>query len=152
MDRRQYARVPFGYDIVNGSAVINEVNAAQLKLFFNVFMEGESMAEAARQAGLQCSTATYPHLFKRKEYCGTDYYPAIINTEYQQILIAEWERRKGQSPLRPKKRPRKGVQLYTEFKLTTQHAIRSDDPVEAASAFYLRIRPCYQRIKNQAGH
>ena len=93
MDRRRYGRVPFGYDIVDGAAVINEADAGRLKLFFKVFMDGESMADAARQAKLQCSTTTYPHLFKRKEYCGTDYYPAIITHEYQALLIAEWEKR-----------------------------------------------------------
>ena len=151
MDRRQFARVPFGYDIVDGAAVINEAAAGQLKVFFQVFMRGESMAEAARQARLQCSTTTYPHLFKRKEYCGTDYYPAIITSDYQQELIAEWEKRKGESPRQPKQRPRKGVPLYMDFKLTSQHASRSDAPEDVAAAFYRRIRPRYKRVKTQEG-
>ena len=104
MDRRRYGRVPFGYDIVDGAAVINEADAGRLRLFFRVFMSGESMAEAARQAGLQCSATTYPHLFKRKEYRGTDYYPAIITGDYQRGLIAEWERRRGEKRGKGKQR------------------------------------------------
>ena len=147
------ARVPFGYEIVDGKAQVNAEAAERLKLFFSEFLSGASMAEAARKARLQCSTTTYPHLFKRKEYSGTDYYPAIITPEYQQQLIAEWEKRKGEAPRRGNTHTPKGVPLYTEFRVFKDRMCgdrelcrdrESADPAAVAAAIYQRIRPRYK--------
>ena len=101
MDRR----IPFGYEIIDGKAVINEQKVKQLRLYFERYLSGQSMADAARVAHLPVSSSTYPHLFKRKEYCGTDYYPAVITKEYQAQLVAEWQRRKDEHPRRRRKQP-----------------------------------------------
>ena len=138
------ARVPFGYEIVDGKAQVNAEAAERLKLFFSEFLSGASMAEAARKARLQCSTTTYPHLFKRKEYSGTDYYPAVISSDYQEKLIAEWERRRGQKPIRLKERIPKGVRIYTDFRIVKK-GTDSDDLVEQMNVLYQRIRPRVSR-------
>ena len=151
MSKMKNGRIPFGYDIVNGAAVINEATAGQLKTFFQVFLAGETMAEAARQAQLSCSMSTYPHFFQRKEYIGTEYYPAIITPEYQAQLIAEWKKRKGETRRKQKKPSRKGVPLYTDFRLTEQQGTRQEDPADFAAAFYRCIRPCYKGRTTQTG-
>ena len=84
------SKIPFGYEIIGGKAYVNAQEAAQLKTYFRKYLEGLSMSAAAQEARLPFSSTTYPHLFKRKEYLGTDYYPALITEEYQRQLIDEW--------------------------------------------------------------
>lgn len=115
-DLRARARIPFGYSIVDGKATIDEHDADILKQYYEAFLSGASMADAARQAGLKCSSTTLPHFFRRKEYVGTEYYPAIITPDYQDRLIAEWKKRAGEAPFK-RPPPKKGVKIYTEFSL-----------------------------------
>ena len=78
MDGRSRARIPYGYRIVNGQAEIDHAERDILLGYFEAYLSGEPMSYAAEKVGLPFSPATYPHLFKRKEYLGTDFYPAII--------------------------------------------------------------------------
>ena len=114
-DLRKRGGVPFGYRIENGKAVVNEEEAEKLREFFKLFLAGSSMAAAARDAGLSCHHTTLPFLFKRKAYVGTDFYPAIITTEYQEKLVSEWEKRKGEGPRTPNVRAVRFVKINTEF-------------------------------------
>lgn len=145
------SKIPFGYRIVGGKAEIDEREAYQLKLYFKNYLEGDSMSAAAKSAGLACSSSTYPHLLKRKEYTGTDYYPAIISPEYQKRLISEWEKRKGESPRMPKKHIQKGVRIYTDFKIVRARGYDPEDPVDCAAALYQRIRPAKKKTKAPDG-
>ena len=146
-DMRRKAKVPYGYDIVDGAAVINEAEAAGLKLYFRRYHDGDSMAEAARKARLPYSPTSLPHLFQRKEYVGTDYYPAIITPEYQKTLIDEWERRKGEKPRNLKRGTKKAVRIYTDFKLVKPRQYAPDDAEDCAAALYQRIRPNFTKQK-----
>lgn len=149
MDRR----IPFGYDIIDGKAVINERKMQQLKLYFKNYLDGQSMADAARVAHLPVSSSTYPNLFKRKEYCGTDYYPAVITKEYQKQLVTEWQRRKDEHPRRRRKQADKGVRVYTHFRMAStttnpsnnlpEQDLTEQNPTERMAVFYQRIRPDY---------
>ena len=145
-DLRAKARVPFGYRIAHGKAQVDPVESAQLRRYFSLYLGGASMAEAAKEAGLQCSASTFRNLLKRKEYRGTDYYPAIISAEYQEQLVAEWEKRKGENPRQPKERIPKGVRIYTDFRIHTdfrvvKNGLDSDDLVEQMNNLYQMIRP-----------
>ena len=79
------ARIPFGYRIVEGKAVIDEENLKKLKRFFSLYLEGTSMAEAARTAELPVSASTLPKLLRKKVYLGTDYYPPVLT--YDEFVI-----------------------------------------------------------------
>ena len=109
-------RIPYGYEIRHGRARIEPEEAGRLREFFTRFLDGATMAEAAREAGLPCSTGTLPNLFRRREYVGTAFYPAIITVEMQARLIGEWERRKTERQ-REVRRVRRGVKIYTAFSL-----------------------------------
>ena len=153
-------RTPYGYNIINGRAVIDEKKAEQLKLYFSGYLSGLSMADAARIARLPLSASTYSNLLKRKEYGGTDFYPAIIDPGYQEKLEQEWERRKEENSHRRRKPAEKGVRVYTEFRLTSSPAFTSSstssaasisdrpadpiDPVDQIAVLYQRIRPVYR--------
>ena len=143
-DLRKKARIPFGYRIVDGAAQIDPVESAQLKKYFSLYLGGETMAEAAHEAGLNCSATTFRNLLKRKEYAGTDYYPAIITSDYQKSLEAEWERRKDESRRGPKPSVPKGVRIYTDFRMVKKGTL-SDDPAEQTNVLYQRIRPKHKK-------
>ena len=143
-DLRSKGRVPYGYEIVDGKAVINQAEASILKAYFELYLSGLSMAQAGRKAGLQCSSTTFRNRLKRKEYCGTDYYPPLVTPEYQSELAAEWEKRKGGNPGRPRKQARKGVRIHTGFRMGGA-AVHSGDPAGYASLLYGRIRPDYRK-------
>ena len=134
-------KIPFGYRIRDGKAEIDEADAMILKTYYSLFLKGETMASAARQAGLEFSSSSLPNLFRRKEYVGTDYYPAIITEEYQKQLIQEHERRKALKPMPPQVHTKKAVKIHTSFCLVGAVAEQSEDPVECASVLYQRIRP-----------
>ena len=153
-------RTPYGYNIINGRAVIDEQKAEQLKLYFSGYLEGLSMADAARIARLPLSASTYSNLLKRKEYGGTDFYPAIIDPVYQEKLEQEWERRKEENSHRRRKPAEKGVRVYTEFRLvstptstlsSTTTTSASGSPADQIAVLYQRIRPVY-RSQNRPSH
>lgn len=141
-DLRARAKVPYGYRIADGRACVDAEEAAALRLFFRRYLEGETMSAAAREARLPCSQATLPHLFQRKEYAGTAFYPAIITEEYRQRLVAEWQGRKRQKARRTlPTHPAKGVRVYRDFRLVKARAYDGTDPAGCAAALYRRIRP-----------
>ena len=141
-------RIPFGYDIIDGKAVINDRKMKQLLQYFQCYLDGQSMADAARTAHLPVCSSTYPNLFKRKEYCGTEDYPAVITRDYQAQLVAEWKRRKDEHPRRRRKPALKGVKVYTHFKLASARAEAGGSPADLMAVFYQRIRPDYTQNKN----
>ena len=134
-------RVPFGYRIVEEKAVIHGAEAEQLLLYFRLYLSGMSMSGAAREAKLPCSETTCPHLFRRKEYVGTDFYPALITADYQQKLITEWQTRKMKRPKRRRASTEKRVRIYTRFCFSEKAGEVPSDPVEQIAALYQRIRP-----------
>ena len=130
-DLRSRARIPYGYRVADGKAVIHPEEASALRRYFREYLSGAPMTQAARAAGLPHAPASLPNLFRRKEYIGTDYYPPLISPAYQQALIREWEKRRVK---RPKKTgARKAVRIFTDFRL--------DRPEGPAAELYARIRP-----------
>lgn len=140
-DLRARARVPYGYRIADGKAYVDAEEAESLRLYFRKYMEGASMSAAARAARLPCSQSMLGELFQRKEYAGTDFYPPIITEEYQRALIAERAGRKGKYARTNTVHPKKGVRIYSAFRLVKARAYDSSDPVDCAAALYQRIRP-----------
>ena len=138
-DLRKRGGVPFGYRIENGKAVVNEEEAEKLREFFKLFLAGSSMAGAARDAGLSCHHTTLPFLMKRKAYVGTDFYPAIVTAEYQQKLITEWEKRKGEGPRTPNVRAVRFVKINTEFTSSSPEPPHTT-PESYIMALYEQIR------------
>lgn len=140
VDMRSRAKVPFGYKIVEGKAVIDQEEVVILWTFFTKFLEGKSMAEAARAAKFPGSSAVLSAYIHKPEYVGTDFYPAIISEEYQKKLIDEYETRKGKCYL-PKERPVKGVRLYKEFRFAKKEFPHAGDPADCVEAYYRGIEP-----------
>ena len=148
-DMRKTARIPFGYRIVDGRAQVDETEAEKLRQYFDLYLAGSSMAEAAREAGLQCSATTFRNLILRKEYTGTDYYPAIITADYQEQLLTEMKKRRVDNPRKVKERVPKGVVIHTEFRLLALRKSTDALPLpEQMNVLYQQIRPKYKKTSD----
>ena len=143
MDLRKKARVPYGYQIRGGRAVADEKEALQLTRYFEFYLEGLPMTEAAKRAGVVCSPATLPHFFFRKEYCGNDYYPALITSQYQHMLQEEWKKRRDVRGYVSREKERKSVQIYTQFYLAHPREVKEkpENLAEYLSMLYQNISP-----------
>ena len=73
------AHIPYGYRISDGKAVVNEVQAKQIRALFSEYISGKTMKDAAKNAGLQVLHASVGKLLRNRHYLGDDYYPAIID-------------------------------------------------------------------------
>lgn len=45
------SHIPFGYRIVNGKAVVDDVAAEQIKALFQAYVSGDSLSESAKKSG-----------------------------------------------------------------------------------------------------
>lgn len=72
---------PYGYDIVDGKAVINEETAAQVRALFRHYLDGKALTKAAELAGMKLYHGSAGRMLRNKHYLGDDYYPQIIDNE-----------------------------------------------------------------------
>ena len=66
------AHIPYGYHIVNGKAVVDEVQAEQIRKFFREYISGKALKAAAEKVGLRIFHGSAGR---------DDYYPAIVEQE-----------------------------------------------------------------------
>ena len=84
-------RIAFGYDRFNGRIVINEGQAAAVKLIYTWYAEGTSLGEIKKRLEGMCipSPQNKPtwgkqalsNILANPHYLGSDDYPAIISQE-----------------------------------------------------------------------
>lgn len=80
---------PFGYKIEKGKAVIDEVQAEQIRGIYAGYISGLSYIEAAKAAGVTMRYTGVRLMLMNKRYLGDDYYPAIIDQETFERAEAE---------------------------------------------------------------
>jgi hypothetical protein len=73
----------------NGKAVIDEEAAKQIKVLFNSYLSGDSLATAAQKAGIKVSHSGIGRILRNAKYLGDEYYPAIIDYDTFQAAQAE---------------------------------------------------------------
>lgn len=73
--------IPYGYRIENGAAVVDEVEAAVMREFFNCYISGLALMAAAEKVGLKLYHGSAGRMLRNKKYLGDEYYPAIIDRE-----------------------------------------------------------------------
>ncbi|ROR28088.1 hypothetical protein EDD66_10526 [Mobilisporobacter senegalensis] len=84
---------PYGYIIRNGKAVIDEMAAEQVKILYQSYLSGLSLANAAHRAGIKRCHATISNMLTNKRYLGDEYYPPIIEEPIFQQAETERLRR-----------------------------------------------------------
>lgn len=130
---------PYGYDIVGGTAVINEEQAANLRKLCENYLSGMSFVQAAKDVGLEMKHSGVKRLMQNPRYLGDDFYPAILTAEIAQAVEAERLRRDALY---------KGTR-YTKEAVTTviptrfsmkRTAPKYQDPIKQAEYAYGQIK------------
>lgn len=130
---------PYGYDIVGGTAVINEEQAANLRKLCENYLSGMSFVQAAKDVGLEIKHSGVKRLMQNPRYLGDDFYPAILTAEIAQAVEAERLRRVALY---------KGTR-YTKEAVTTviptrfamkRTAPKYQDPIKQAEYAYSQIK------------
>ena len=75
------AHIPYGYRIEDGKAVVDEVQAEQVRTFFKEYISGKALMVAAETVGLKLFHGSAGRMLRNTHYLGDEYYPAIIDRE-----------------------------------------------------------------------
>lgn len=132
------SHTPYGYRIINGKAIIDELAAGQIKALFQSYLTGDSLATAAKKAEIIAFHAGISRMLQNKRYLGDAYYPAIIDAET--FAAAEAERIRRAEKLGRVREPKvkKEVVYPTTFRVN-DGVERFDDPFQQAEYAYSLI-------------
>lgn len=84
---------PYGYQIVNGAAVVCKEQADQIRKIYKGYLGGLSLRTAAREAGLTLPHSSVRRMVQNPHYLGDEFYPAIIDRETYDAFEVERQRR-----------------------------------------------------------
>ena len=130
---------PYGYRIENGTAVICEEEAAQVRMIYKEYLGGASLENAALKAGLVKSHANVKKMLKDPHYLGDDFYPPIIDKEtFDAFDVERVRREKALGRDNRQRRPVEALPAPTSFKMgEPKETIR--DPYKRAEYLYRLI-------------
>lgn len=137
---RLMEHTPFGYEIIDGKAVINEEKAAVVRKIAENYLGGMSFVAAAADAGLKMSHCGVKRLIQNMRYLGDGFYPEILTKETADRIEAERIRR--EKMLGRGGRPEKDLpkaEVYTRFSAEPV-TVKYKDPVKQAEYAYSQIR------------
>lgn len=83
------SHTPFGYRIENGKAVIDKEAAEQIKTLFQSYLSGDSLATAAKKAGIKAFHSGIGRMLRNTRYLGDEFYPSIIDKDTFNTAEAE---------------------------------------------------------------
>ena len=86
---------PYGYKIVNGMAVIDEIEGAAVRKLYEGYLSGLGLQAAADEAGIPVNHCQAKRMMLNKKYLGTDYYPALVSEDIMEQVKAELTRKAG---------------------------------------------------------
>jgi len=84
---------PYGYRIKNGKAVVDEDQAAQIRIMYDGYLRGLGLMDAAKEAGMKMYHGSVKRMLQNSHYLGDAYYPAIIDRETFDAALAEQQKR-----------------------------------------------------------
>ena len=131
---------PYGYDIVEGKAVIDEEKAGQIRKICENYLSGMSFTSAAEDVGLTMSHCGVKRMIQNERYLGDDFYPAILTKEIAEQI--EKERLRREKMLGRDGRPGKSLptaKVFTSFK-ALKITQKYKDPIKQAEYAYSQIR------------
>lgn len=129
---------PFGYKVIDGKAVIDEVAARQLREMYKGFLEGKSLMAATRDVGIETYHGTVTRMLGNKKYLGTDYYPQIIDQETFDKALEEKQKRMDALGRNNRQKPKEEKALPTTFHFKPAE-LSYTDPFEQAKYIYSLI-------------
>lgn len=132
------SHTPFGYRIENGKAVIDGKAAEQVKTLFHSYLSGDSLATAAKKAGIKTFHAGITRMLQNTRYLGDAYYPAIIDPDTLAAVDVERVRRAEKLGRVWEPKEEKEVVFPTAFRLC-EGTEEFDDPFMQAEYAYSLI-------------
>lgn len=137
---------PYGYRIENGKAIVDDEKAEQIKLLFEAYLSGDSLATAAKKAGINAYHAGIGNILKNKKYVGDDFYPAIIDKDsFEATEIERLNRAKKLGRIGEKKELI-GSPAPTSFSIADGNE-QFDDPFKQAEYAYSLIEMEVENIE-----
>jgi hypothetical protein len=130
--------IPYGYKIVEGKAVVDQMEASKLKELFNAYLSGLSLMDAAEKAGIKRYHATIARMLTNKRYLGDEYYPKIIDRDTFYKVEDEKIRRAKMLGRIWDDKPKEEVNKSFRFSMPTPDELY-DDPFKQAEYAYSLI-------------
>lgn len=132
------SHIPYGYRIENGQAMVDEDAAERIRILFQSYLSGDSLANAAKKAGITAFHAGIGRMLRNARYLGDEYYPAIIDPDM--FAAAETERIRRAEELGRVREPKeeKAAVYPTAFRMN-EGTQQFDDPFEQAAYAYSLI-------------
>jgi len=129
---------PRGYRIENGRAVIDREAAEQIKTLYLAYLAGDSLASAAKRAGIESCHGGISSILSNLRYLGDTYYPAIIDPDT--FAAAQAERQKRATKLGRLRAPKEVLEARFPTAFRLKEAKRQfDDPFQQAEYAYSLI-------------
>lgn len=132
------SHTPFGYRIENGKAVIDKEAAKQIKTLFQSYLSGDSLATAAKKAGIKAFHSGIGRILRNNRYLGDGYYPAIIDKDTFNMAEAERIMRADRLGRIKKPEQEKEIVYPTAFRMK-EGTEEFDDPFAQAEYAYSLI-------------
>ena len=131
--------VLFGYKVVDGKTVIDEMVAEQVKTVFREYLQGASLSEAALKARIAVSHGSIVNMLRNGHYLGDDYYPALIDQNTFSSVQDERSRRaiKLGRVYEPNEEIPRVIPTQFYIKESPQHCV---DPFQQAEQTYHLIK------------
>ena len=86
-------QLPYGYEINNGTIVVNKQEAQILRTMAENYVGGMSLQKCADAVGLTVTHSSIMKMLTNRKYLGTDVFPPILSTEMMDMIITEKARR-----------------------------------------------------------
>jgi len=133
------AHTPFGYAIVNGKIEVHAKEAEQLKLLIASYLSGQSLANAARESGINRSHGGITRILTDERYLGNELFPRLISKEQFEQL--KNERFKRANKLGRLNRTKEEEPFISCFKFTIGEVEdKYDNPIKQAEYVYSLIK------------
>lgn len=133
------AHTPFGYEIVNGRIEIHAREAEQLKLLIQSYLSGKSLANAAKDSGINRSHGGIVRILTDERYLGNGIFPRLISKEqFEQLKEERFKRAKKLGRLNRTKAEETFIPIFT-FTIGNVEA-RYDNPTKQAEFVYSLIK------------
>lgn len=133
------AHTPFGYEIVDGKIEIHAREAEQLKLLIASYLSGQSLANAARESGINRSHGGITRILTDERYLGNELFPRLISKEqFEQLKNERFKRAKKLGRLN---RTKEEEPFISCFKFTIGEVEdKYDNPIKQAEYVYSLIK------------
>lgn len=130
---------PYGYEIVNGRAVVIEDQADKIRKIISNYLSGLSLIAAAQAEGINMTHSSVKKMIQNKRYLGDDFYPQIITHEQYDAFETERMKRAmalGRTSLQREKRT--PIIPSAAFRMPPVNR-KFDDPIKQAEYAYSLI-------------